>query len=73
MINIFKVTFKFNKELKGRGGRFLSVYTAKDRINGKVLHNNILFARVQRARDGKIFYVKNWSISFVVADHKLIY
>lgn len=72
-MKLLTITFKFNKALKNRGGRFLSVYTKDGMVNGKVLTNNIFYAKVQRAKDGKIFRVKNWSISFVVADHKAIF
>jgi hypothetical protein len=73
MFNIFRITIKFNKALKNRGGRFLSVYTKQGMINGKVLTNNIAYAKIQRAKDGKVFYVKNWSVYLVFADHKAFF
>jgi hypothetical protein len=73
MIKLFKISIKFNKALKNRGGRFLAVYTKEGMVNGKVLTNNLVYSKVQRARDGKVFYVKNWMVHFVVADHKAIF
>jgi hypothetical protein len=69
MINLFKVSIKFNSVLKNRGGRFLTVYSKGSRVNGKVLTTNPIFAKVQRAQDQKVVYVKNWKVNFVCADH----
>jgi hypothetical protein len=71
MIKLFKVSIVFNRTFKNRGGRFLTVYDKTGKpVNGKVLSSNILFAKVQLARDPKtVIRVKNWSIKFVCADH----
>lgn len=72
MFNIIKVSIRFNKVLSNRGGRFLSIYSKGKKYNGKVLTSNPFYAKVQLARTGpnRIVYVKNWSISFVVADYR---
>jgi hypothetical protein len=71
MLRLFRVSLRFNGVLKHRGGRFLTVYRRGERVNGKVIKVNPLFATVQRAQDGKVFTVKNWSIKFVCADHQI--
>jgi hypothetical protein len=73
MFKLFKVSLKFNRALKNRGGRFLTVYQKGQKVNGKVLTTNPFYAKVQSARTGKVLFVKNWSVSFVVADHKVIF
>ena len=69
MFNLIKISIKFNKVLSNRGGRFLSIYAKGVKYNGKVLTSNPLYAKVQRASDGQVFRVKNWSVRFVCADH----
>lgn len=71
MIKLFKVSIVFNRTFKNRGGRFLTVYDKTGKpVNGKVLSSNLLFAKVQLARDPKtVVRVKNWSVKFVCADH----
>jgi len=34
-----------------------------------VLSTNPFYAKIQRASDGQVFRVKNWSVRFVCADH----
>lgn len=69
MLHLIRVSIRFNRVLKNRGGRFLTVYRGGSMINGKVLSTNPLYAKVQRASDGQVFRVKNWSVKFVCADH----
>lgn len=69
MFRLFKVSIRFNSVLKNRGGRFLTVYSKGQRVNGKVLTTNPIFAKVQRATDQRVIYVKNWKVNFVCADH----
>ena len=69
MLHLIRVSIRFNRVLKNRGGRFLTVYRGGSKINGKVLSTNPLYAQVQRASDGQVFRVKNWSVKFVCADH----
>ena len=69
MLHLVRISLRFNRVLKNRGGRFLTVYRKGEKINGKVLSTNPLYAKVQRASDGQVFRVKNWSVSFVCADH----
>lgn len=72
MFKFIKVSIRFNRVLSNRGGRFLSIYSKGNKYNGKVLTSNPLYAKVQLSRTGpnRIVYVKNWSVSFVIADHK---
>ena len=69
MLHLVRISLRFNRVLKNRGGRFLTVRSRDQRINGKVLSTNPLYAKVQRASDGQVFRVKNWSVRFVCADH----
>jgi hypothetical protein len=71
MLHLVRISLRFNRVLKNRGGRFLTVYhKGIDRnINGKVLSTNPFYAKIQRASDGQVFRVKNWSVRFVCADH----
>lgn len=71
MFKLFRVTIRFKRVLSNRGGRFLTVYHKGAPVNGKVISNNLLYSKVQRARDGKMFYIKNWSVSLVCADHRV--
>lgn len=71
MFKFIKVSIRFNRVLSNRGGRFLSIYAKGKKYNGKVLTSNPFYAKVQLSRTGpnRIVYVKNWSVSFVIADH----
>lgn len=69
MFHLVRISVRFNRVLKNRGGRFLTVYRQGDKLNGKVLSTNPFYAKIQRASDGQVFRVKNWSVRFVCADH----
>jgi len=71
MFHLVRISIRFNRVLKNRGGRFLTVYHKgiNRSINGKVLSTNPFYAKIQRASDGQVFRVKNWSVRFVCADH----
>jgi hypothetical protein len=69
MFHLVRISIRFNRVLKNRGGRFLTVYRQGDKLNGKVLSTNPFYAKIQRASDGQVFRVKNWSVRFVCADH----
>lgn len=72
MFKYIKISLKFNRVLSNRGGRFLSIYSKGKKYNGKVLTSNPFYATVQLSRTGpnRIVKVRNWSVSFVIADHK---
>lgn len=70
MRNILKFSIHFNKVFKHRGGRWITVYKGKSKINGKVIKTNPLWATIQRSDNPlKLVRVLNFNIDMVNADH----
>ena len=69
MISIVKFSIHFNKVFQHRGGRWITVYSKGQRVNGKVIKTNPVWATIQRADNQKLVKVWNFKVQFVKADH----
>ena len=66
---VLKLSIHFNQVFKHRGGRFLTIYKGKTKVNGKVLSTNPIWATIQRADNQKLVRVWNFKVDMVNADH----